>query len=126
DARSKPGVNPPDGVTGWSDSQLHNAHSRKLARLAERRGSPPHPRRLSSQHVAGDPTERPRPRPRRRRVTGHPQPPPGPALPARPRGVTVSELVHRHRLTASGPSTRSVSRTTRRSPTDHVVGLWES
>src|SRR6185437_14345672 len=52
--------------------------------------------------------------------------PPGSALPAWPRGVTVSELVHRRCLTASGPSMRLVSRTTRRSPTDHVLGLWES
>ena len=117
---------PPDGVTADLDLNCIKLTPESWRASPNVVGLPPHPRRLSSQHVAGDPTERPRPRPRRRRVTGHPQPLPGSALPAWPRGITVSELVHRRCLTASGPSTRSVSRTTRRSPTDHVLDLWES
>ena len=89
-------------------------------------GLPPHPRGLSSQQVAGDPTERSRPRPRRRRSPATRNHPLGRRFPPGPGAVTVSELVHRRCQTASGPSTRSVSRTTRRSPTDHVLGLWES
>jgi hypothetical protein len=50
----------------------------------------------------------------------------GRRFPPGPGASPFSRLMHRRCLTASGPSTRSVSRTIRRSPTDHVVGLWES
>jgi hypothetical protein len=43
-----------------------------------------------------------------------------------PRGVTISEADAPSLPDRVIPSTRSVSRTIRRSPTDHVVGLWGS